>query len=394
MALQHGLLMEAVTSEHDAARNLISFIAPDKEQGDGDKEEVDLVVESDNNTENKAPAGHPTAVQSLSDGLSVTDGIQKELRERRTPRCFECCQRTNAAHCCIDDCIVEYVPDEKGGHDARLEVVFVPEAFRMWFYYGWWIFITLAIVISIIFADIPYDDNPFIKYFNGLSICIFFDFPPFSYFGALLWMPQIFNLLAYEIFDTFRVYDNYLDGEKNPNIDENNKISWTFFKWYFASAVFECFGFISFIQTMATSPDENWQVHAVPYLIMTYGLWTMSFKRWMYLKRTGKLAEALSSSTSAKYMKCKLCGGYVYMFFLWLAMFLKTSILWPNFFGAMLWTQPGFAWTDRTLQYSVYFWFFLTLIVPIVIYWVITDDLDTVKCVLNRHSFSKTKKSP
>jgi len=261
-----------------------------------------------------------------------------------------------------------------------LEVTLVPEAFRMWFYYGWWLFIAIAIVVSVIWADIPYDDNPFIEHFNGLSICIFFDFPPFGFFGALLWMPQIFNLVMYEVLDLFRVYDHYHDGVAHP--DFKHSISSRFMKWYAASTLFEICGFVGFIQTMATSPSENWKVHSVPYLVMTYGLWTMAFKRFLYLRAAGKLEEALSEGH--QWVKLKLWAGWIYVVLLWIAMFFKTSILWPNFFGAKLWTQPGWAWTDTVLQYAVYLWFVLTLMVPIVIYWVITEDLDKVHFVINR----------
>merc|ERR1740116_604344 len=119
---------------------------------------------------------------------------------------------------------------------------------------------------------------------------------------------------------------------------------------------------------------------------MTYGLWTMAFKRFMYLRETGRLEDIKSGQ--AKWSKLKLYAGWTYVILLFIAMFFKTSILWPNFFGAKLWLRPAWAWTDRLLQYSVYVWFLLTLIVPIVIYWVITEELDTVKLVLNRNGLA------
>ena len=162
------------------------------------------------------------------------------------------------------------------------------------------------------FADIPYDDNVFIEYFNGLSICIFFDYPPFGYFGALMWMPQIINLLIYEVLDILRVYDCYLDGQVNKGNTKNIKtITKKFFHWYLVSTIFEMLAFIGFIQTMATSPLENWRVHSVPYLIMTYGLWTMAFKRFLYLRATGKLEEAWS--TADKCPQLKRYAGWVYV---------------------------------------------------------------------------------
>ena len=160
------------------------------------------------------------------------------------------------------------------------------------------------------FADIPYDDNVFVQYFNGLSICIFFDYAPFGYFGALLWMPQILNLCIYEILDLLRVYDAYLDGMVNPH-EDNFKITKKFFHFYLVSTIFEIIGFIGFIQTLATSPVENWRVHAVPYLIMTYGLWTMAFKRFLYLRDTGKLEAAWTGDVAWPRLKKYSAWTYV-----------------------------------------------------------------------------------
>lgn len=123
-------------------------------------------------------------------------------------------------------------------------------------------------------------------------------------------MPQIFTLVMYEMLDQFRMYDAMHDQE----------ISKSFYRFYTVCTVYECCAFISFIQTMATGPgivitihcsnlnsrdgsimdmtfirlllspsDEQWQIHSAPYLMMIYGLWTMAFKRFLYLWKSGKL---------------------------------------------------------------------------------------------------------
>jgi len=317
----------------------------------------------------KVDSGVPKGQSST---ISGPDDVTGAPRKHTRSRCL--CQRTNVAHCCIEKWTVSYSTNATTKRrDAALEVILVPEAFRMWFYYGWWIFITVAILVSVVWADIDYEDNVFVEYFNGLSICIFFDFPPFSYFGAMMWMPQIFSLVIYEILDQFRVFDAFHDGE----------ITQRFYRLYTVCSVYESVSFISFIQTMATGPEEQWRVHSVPYLLMTYGLWTMAAKRFLYMRATGKLDVALSEGH--RWPKFKRYAGWAYVGSMGIAMFLKTSILWPNFFGLKLWTIDGWEWTDAVLQYSVYCWFVLTLVCPIIIYWVITEDLDTVRFVINRH---------
>ena len=63
---------------------------------------------------------------------------------------------------------------------------------------------------------------------------------------------------------------------------------------------------------------------------------------------------------------------------------LKTGTIIPNWAGARVWEIKGMFWTDAVMQYSVYAWFFLVMLCPIVIYWVITERLDKVVFVLNR----------
>lgn len=129
--------------------------------------------------------------------------------------------------------------------DVHIELV--PEAFRMWFYYGFFIYTFLAVFISSNWSDqLDLEDNVFIDLYGGNNICLFYDFPPFSYFGAILWFPQLFNILCYEALDQFRVYEDYLEG----------KCSRKFIILYSMATVYECLSWIGFLQITATSPVE------------------------------------------------------------------------------------------------------------------------------------------
>ena len=46
---------------------------------------------------------------------------------------------------------------------------------------------------------------------------------------------------------------------------------------------------MTFIRLSLSPSDEQWQIHSAPYLMMIYGLWTMAFKRFLYLWKSGKL---------------------------------------------------------------------------------------------------------
>jgi len=340
--------------------------------------EVDEADENLNPTQ--SPGDIPLRVIQVSgsvdlpgDGRSATmnaDG--KDLAVKH--KFFVCCQRTRLAHCPIDTWKLTYTDNKKTGKpDAHLEIVFVPEAFRMWFYYGWWIFIFLSIWVSLQFSTtMDLEDNVFKEHYNSVSPCIFFDYPPFSFFGAILWMPQIFTLISFELLDQFRVYDAY----------HEQQVSKSFYRWYTVGTIFEICAIISFIQTMATGPDEQWQIHSGPYLLMIYALWSIAFKRLLYMRAMGKLEAAVAEGKRCA--KLKLYGGYIYVALMLITVILKTGVLWPNWAGAKLWTIEGMFWTDVVLQYSVYMWFFLVMLVPIFIYWILTEKLDKVRILLDR----------
>eukprot|EP01084_Bolivina_argentea_P051410 94569_1 len=93
----------------------------------------------------------------------------------------------------------------------------------MWFYFGFLLFTFLAVIITINFAsDFDINDNPIKDKFGGNNPCVFYDFAPFSRFASTLWFPIVCVCLLYELFDHFRVYDNYKEGN----------ISKLFFKIY------------------------------------------------------------------------------------------------------------------------------------------------------------------
>lgn len=317
------------------------------------------------------PTNGPIDCTGIKLQRSLETKLENKNRTSHRYICFRFCQSTKVAHCPIDRYTLIY----DSNHDAHLEVVLVPEAFRMWFYYGWWIFLFFSAIVSLLWAtDMNLTDNMFLDRFNGNNPCIFFDYPPFSYMGAILWMPQIFNLVTYEILDLFRVYDNYYDNMGQQII------LLSFCRCYTACTIFECLSFIAFVQTLATSPEENLAVHSIPFFVMTVAFWTMAFKKFLYLKETGKLDNAVSNGKRCTNLK--VIGGWIYVIAMLLALIGKFSTVLPNWGGARLWER--WYWTSYVQRYCTYSWFILTLLVPILIYWIITENLDKVKFVINR----------
>merc|ERR1719229_1763072 len=174
---------------------------------------------------------------SLPEITSHSHGSSSMLTNLRV----NCCERGR-----LMICPVKLWRKEYSDTHVSLHIELVPEAFRMWFYYGFIIYTFLAIFISTTWStELNLKDNVFIRKYGGNNICIFYDFPPFSYFGAILWFPQLFNILSYEVLDQFRVYEDYLEG----------KLSNMFIILYSMATMFEMISFVGFLQVTATSPE-------------------------------------------------------------------------------------------------------------------------------------------
>ena len=71
---------------------------------------------------------------------------------------------------------------ERGG--LRRQIDIYPEAFRMWFYFGFIIFVAIAMSVSLIFSsELDIHDNPILNRFGNNNVCIFYDLSPFSLFA-------------------------------------------------------------------------------------------------------------------------------------------------------------------------------------------------------------------
>ena len=215
-----------------------------------------------------------------------------------------------------------------------------------------------------LFENIPFDDNPIKNRFGVNNLCIYFDFRPFSSFASTLIFPGIILFLLYEIFDAFRVYDNYTDG---------HNISRRFWIIYFTLTCAESFCMVLFMQNFATSPYEDIYVHTWPYFLTLYALWSVSFKRFVYLYKIGTFKKYHGS---AHYL------GVLYVFTSLVTVIIKLMLGIPNLYEARLFdTYP---WTNLLADINGNFYLFLTLVLPICVYFVVTEELKCVKLTINR----------
>merc|ERR1712154_19217 len=145
--------------------------------------------------------------------------------------------------------------------------------FRMLFYIGFIIFTVIAMVTTILFSDeFDINDNVLKDRYGAVSICIFYDFPPFSHFGSTLWLPNVFLIVIYFVFDMFRIHDAFHDGQ----------VGICYYRSYCAVTMFEIFAFSFFLQITATDPLDSVYWHTIPFIIVTFAQWTLAFKRLLW----------------------------------------------------------------------------------------------------------------
>lgn len=249
-----------------------------------------------------------------------------------------------------------------------------PEAFRMWFYIGFWIYCGIAFLVALIWADIDVNDTPILHRFGANNICIYFDYPPFSHFGATLWVPQVINLLLYNVFDFFRVYDEYQECKVSKRTE--NVITKTFLTIYFVCSCYEAFATIFFLQITATTPFENMYLHSFPFILLIISLWIMSVKHFFYYVKSGFLKKY--------YHHWFYYLGIVYIAILGITAVIKLCLTGPNLFEAYLWKREGFEWTQPFSAVNDRIYTLAVTVAPILVYFIFAPRLRAVTIKLGR----------
>ena len=292
-------------------------------------------------------------------GKSQTIDTKRELISTD----LSCCQRMKLILSPIQK--YETIVD---GNNAKTAITISPEAFRMLFYIGFIIFTAIAMVTTILFSDgFDINDNVLKDRYGAVSICIFYDFPPFSHFGATLWLPNVFLIDIYLIFDLFRVHDAFHEGQLGN----------CFYRCYCVVTMFELFAFSFFLQITATDPMESMYWHSIPYVLFMFAQWTLAFKHVVWFFKTGVIR---------KHSRCTFYIGCIYMILMFIAVFGQISYIVPNLFEAELWKINGLEWTPTYMGYSLRVYTFLTMIAPLFIYSFLAEEIETVVMTIDRES--------
>ena len=262
----------------------------------------------------------------------------------------------------------EFVQKKDGTLDGITHLIIKPEAFRIWFYILFFVYSFLAYIITTNSVSIDYSNNIILDTFGSNNICLYYDYPPFNYFGTSLWFFVYLPLFIYLIFDLFRIYDSYIDKQ----------IKKRFVTMYCFVTLFEILSGIFFFQITATSPFENITIHSIPYVFFSISFFTLALKRFFYFKEIGLFKTYKIESKLFKF------GQFIYVFSLGFSAVFRLLTAVPNAFGAKLWTIDGLEWTNGVSSFNAALLIFMATIYPFFMYLFLIPYLETVKIVLNR----------
>ena len=116
-------------------------------------------------------------------------------------------------------------------------------------------------------------------------------------------------------------------------------------------------------------------MHALPFLFLTYGLWTMAFFHGLYFLKMGLIHR----DGDYYYL------GIAYVVAMGITVVLKSLIDIPNTFGAHTFDQPGWEFTADLSGWNDKMFMLIVTIMPFAIYYIFAIKLDhivvTFKCV-------------
>ena len=300
--------------------------------------------------------------------------------ENENIKCSKRCRMM--CHPCYDMKSVEIKHDRvdsdmKNVADYALRVKLVPEAFRLLFYVFFGCLILIGVIVTSIWGNVDYDTDPIVQRFGTVNLCLFWDYPPFTYFGAFTGVFIIFLMFIYEFFDWFRIYDSFKHNEDNGIITK--RIYYT----YTCCTIYEILALAFFIQIFATQPSENIIVHSLPYFILLSGMWTMAFKTAIFMHKM-QLLDKKDNRNPNNNKNWKYWLLYLYIILLLWTILGKIFIGVPNLFGARLWERDGYQWTSTYAEFNGQSFNFFVFICPVLLYFFIAPRLSKIEIVINR----------
>ena len=257
--------------------------------------------------------------------------------------------------------------------EVELETVILvqPEAFRMLFYFTFICLIGLGYFVSTNFSEtFSADENPVILLFGNNNVCIYFDFPPFTYFSAFLYGIIMMFLLAFEALDMIRVLDCYY---------MDKVFGKCFLSFYISCTIYEVLTIYNFLQIFATQPDVNVYVHVMPFILIIVALWTLALKRYLYFVITRNTNHTIFENH--KYIDYL---GRLYVIGLGVTIAIKIPFMIINLWGGYLWKRPGYKWTPLLTGTVDQIFTVLVIVVPLFIYYFFGHSVRSLTVKVNR----------
>ena len=110
-------------------------------------------------------------------------------------------------------------------------------------------------------------------------------------------------------------------------------------------------------------------MHALPFLFLTYGLWTMAFSHLLYFLKM----KLIRRGGDYYYL------GIAYCVAMAITVLLKSAIDIPNTFGAHTFNHPGWEFTAALSGANDKMFMLIVTVMPFVIYYIFAIKLDHIR---------------
>jgi len=280
----------------------------------------------------------------------------------------EVCHEDDDQHKVEKKCCSSWNPFECSVSEDTWVLCVDPEKLRVIFYFEFWAFMALGMILTVSFSELDlnhfdYHHNPITAMFGNPNPCVFFDDPPFSYFGAALWFVLLGTMWLYLFVDLKRVYTHKRDREAAGH-------SVWFYRIYTAVSIFIALSFAYFVEVFAIQPSQDVVVHWVPFTFLMWSLFLLCVQHFTYMITT---KQGLKPSQK--------WPGIAYVALVFTTVFIKFTLDLINATGAQLWRQPGLGWTKYLAVVNDQIFMVWVMGFPILIYRCFVDStrLDKVK---------------
>ncbi len=161
-----------------------------------------------------------------------------------------------------------------------LKLRLVVEKLRLNAYIGFWIVVAVGIFLTTRFSGVILSDTLLVKVFGYNNICVYFDFPPSTFFLPTLWAFTLVFLLMYICAHWLQMRNEVAQGNLSRGL----------YRTLTGLKAFEACTMIIFSTIFAVNPqgpDHTLWIHTIPFFLLQVGLVSLAMSNTVHGIKSG-----------------------------------------------------------------------------------------------------------